>query len=75
MRKQSSTPSRSQVAYEAPKTVGIGIEITALISESVVEYLKGPVIRVTGYDVPILARSESYDIPSDTRVMNGIEKG
>jgi pyruvate/2-oxoglutarate/acetoin dehydrogenase E1 component len=73
-----STLSRRQVAHlvhEAPKTLGVGAEIAALILERVVEYLMRPVIRVTGYDVPIPpARSVSYDIPSEARVMKGIEK-
>jgi pyruvate/2-oxoglutarate/acetoin dehydrogenase E1 component len=66
---------RVLIVHEAPRTLGIGAEIAALISEKALEFLKGPIIRVTGFDVPMpLPRSEYYDIPSIGRIERGIEK-
>lgn len=66
---------RVLIAHEAPKTLGLGSEISALISENAIEFMKAPIIRVTGYDVPMpLARSEDYYIPSVERVAAGIKE-
>jgi len=43
--------ARWMVAHEAPKTVGLGAEISALIQEHCFLYLEAPVQRVTGFDV------------------------
>lgn len=66
---------RVLIVHEAPKSLGLGAEIAAIISERALDYLKAPIVRVTGYDVPMpLARTESYDIPSVERIASGIEK-
>ncbi len=41
---------RCVVVHEAPKTAGLGAEITTLIQEHCFLYLKAPVQRVTGFD-------------------------
>ena len=43
---------RVVIVHEAPRTVGFGAEIAALIAEKAIFDLQGPVLRVTGYDVP-----------------------
>ncbi len=43
---------RVVIVHEAPRTVGFGAEIAALIAERAIYDLQGPVLRVTGYDVP-----------------------
>ena len=43
---------RAVVAYEGYKTGGVGAEISAMIAESAVDYLDGPVVRVAAPDVP-----------------------
>lgn len=44
---------RVVIVHEAPKTAGLGAELTALINEYAFLYLEAPVTRVTGYDVPV----------------------
>ncbi|HZW56905.1 MAG TPA: alpha-ketoacid dehydrogenase subunit beta [Nitrososphaerales archaeon] len=64
---------RVLIAHEAAKTIGLGAEISALISEEAVEFLKAPILRVSGFDVPMpLAKSEDYYIPSVERILAGI---
>jgi len=43
---------RVVIVHEAPRTVGFGAEIAALVAEQAIFDLQGPVLRVTGYDVP-----------------------
>jgi pyruvate/2-oxoglutarate/acetoin dehydrogenase E1 component len=43
---------RAVIVHEAPRTSGFGGEIAALIAERAIFDLHGPVLRVTGYDVP-----------------------
>ncbi len=43
---------RVVVVHEAPRTLGMGAEIAARISDEAFDDLKAPVVRVTGYDVP-----------------------
>jgi 2-oxoisovalerate dehydrogenase E1 component subunit beta len=40
------------IVHEAPRTVGFGAEIAAFLAEHAIFDLQGPVLRVTGYDVP-----------------------
>lgn len=42
---------RAVVVHEAPKTCGLGAEISALIQENCFLYLEAPVQRVAGFDV------------------------
>lgn len=66
---------RCVVAHEAPKTVGLGAEIIALINEKALLWLEAPVVRVTGFDVAMpLYRMENYYLPNAQRVLQGIEK-
>ena len=43
---------RSIVIQEAPRTCGFAAEVAAVLAESAIFDLRGPVVRVTGYDVP-----------------------
>ena len=43
---------RVVIVHEAPRTAGFGAELAALIAEKAIFDLQGPVLRVTGYDVP-----------------------
>lgn len=44
---------RAVIVHEAPRTGGLGGELTALINERAFLWLEAPVTRVTGYDVPV----------------------
>ncbi len=45
--------NRVVIAYEDHKTLGIGAEIAALLSEELFEYLDAPIVRVAAPDTPI----------------------
>ncbi|MFD2371602.1 alpha-ketoacid dehydrogenase subunit beta [Brevibacillus sp. GCM10020057] len=64
---------RAVVVHEAHKTVGIGAEIISIINDEALIYLKAPVKRITGFDVPVPQFSIEDDyLPTPERVMNGI---
>jgi pyruvate/2-oxoglutarate/acetoin dehydrogenase E1 component/TPP-dependent pyruvate/acetoin dehydrogenase alpha subunit len=61
---------RLVVVHEAPRNVGIAAEVAATAAERALDYLKAPVRRVTGFDIPIpLARLEDNYIPNKDRIM------
>ncbi len=66
---------RCVVAHEAPKSGGLGAEITARINDEALVYLEAPVERVAGYDVPypLFAREENY-LPDAGRIEAAIER-
>jgi 2-oxoisovalerate dehydrogenase E1 component len=60
---------RLVVVHEAPRNVGIGAEVAATVAERALDYLRAPVKRVTGFDIPIpLARLEDNYIPNKERI-------
>lgn len=64
---------RLVIIHEAPRNVGIGAEVSATIAEKGLDYLRGPIKRVTGFDIPIpLARLEDNYIPSKERIMKAV---
>lgn len=65
---------RVVIVHEAVKTAGFGAEISALISESAIEYLKGPILRVCGFDTPFPYAWEHVYLPDAKRVLMAIEK-
>jgi pyruvate/2-oxoglutarate/acetoin dehydrogenase E1 component len=66
---------RVVIVHEAPRTVGFGAEVAALIAEKAIFDLQGPVLRVTGYDVPYpyWTIEDSY-MPSVERVTAAVRK-
>ncbi len=44
---------RVMIVHEAVKTGGLGGEISAILSEKAFSYLKAPILRIAGKDVPI----------------------
>ncbi|MBI4177354.1 MAG: alpha-ketoacid dehydrogenase subunit beta [Candidatus Aenigmarchaeota archaeon] len=66
---------RAVIVHEAPRTLGLGAEIAATISEAGILSLKAPVKRVTGYDIPMpLARHENLYLPNAERVKKAAEE-
>lgn len=59
---------------ESPKTSGFGAELSALVAERWIEYMEGPIIRITGYDTPFPFVMEKYYLPNPERVLDGIKK-
>lgn len=65
---------RVVIVHEAPRTLGIGAEISAMISERAIEYLLAPILRVTGPDIPFPYANEELYIPDEKRIMRAIER-
>jgi pyruvate dehydrogenase E1 component beta subunit len=66
---------RAVVVHEAPRTAGLGAEVTAIINETAFLSLEAPVERVTGFDVPFPQQKlENYYLPNTERIVKGIEK-
>ncbi|HZO33446.1 MAG TPA: alpha-ketoacid dehydrogenase subunit beta [Gaiellaceae bacterium] len=60
---------RAVIVHEAPRTAGFGAELAAVIAEKAIFDLQGPVVRVTGYDVPYPYWTiEDAYVPSAERV-------
>lgn len=68
-----SKTGRCVIVHEAPKTAGMGAEISALIQEHCFLNLEAPVQRVAGYDVPMpYYKLEMEYLPDSTRIQKGI---
>ncbi len=66
---------RALVVQEAHKTLGVASEIISLINDEALMYLKSPIKRVTGFDVPVPQFSIEDDyMPTEARVKHGIEE-
>jgi pyruvate/2-oxoglutarate/acetoin dehydrogenase E1 component len=67
---------RAVVANEAPKTGGLGAELSARIHEECFDRLKGPVVRVDGLDTPIpfSVPLEQVILPDETDIATAIAR-
>ena len=66
---------RVVIIQEAPRTAGFGAELAAILAEKAMLDLRGPVLRVTGYDVPYpYWQIEDAYMPSVERVVDAVEK-
>jgi 2-oxoisovalerate dehydrogenase E1 component beta subunit len=65
---------RAVVVYEAPRTSGYGAEISAIIAEKAIEYLHGPIVRVSGFDTPFPYALEDVYMPNADRVLGAIDR-
>lgn len=61
---------RLVVVEEAHRILGFGSEISAIVGEEAILYLKGPVVRVSGYDIrfPLYKLEDQY-LPDPGRVI------
>jgi 2-oxoisovalerate dehydrogenase E1 component beta subunit len=66
---------RCVVVHEAPRTLGPGAEIAALVQERAFLRLRSPVLRATGFDTPYPpARTEGRWLPDVERVLGCVEQ-
>jgi pyruvate dehydrogenase E1 component beta subunit len=66
---------RVVIVQEAPRTAGYGAELAAILAEKAILDLRGPVLRVTGYDVPYpYWQIEDAYMPSVERVTDAVRK-
>jgi len=59
---------------EAPRIGGFGGEIAAFVAEEAIEYLEGPIVRVSGWDTPFPYALEKAYMPNVERVRRAIKK-
>jgi pyruvate/2-oxoglutarate/acetoin dehydrogenase E1 component len=63
------------VIQEAPRTCGYAAEVAAVLAEKAIYDLRGPVLRVTGYDVPYpYWQLEDAYMPSVERVVDAVRR-
>jgi pyruvate/2-oxoglutarate/acetoin dehydrogenase E1 component len=62
---------RLVIVHEAPKTLGLGAEISAYVAEKAVELLKAPIVRVAGFDAPFPLVHEKLYMPNVARKYMG----
>src|ERR1044071_6493315 len=66
---------RVVIVQEAPRTCGYAAELAAIIAEKAIFDLQGPVLRVTGYDVPYpYWQVEGAYMPSVERVTDAVRR-
>jgi pyruvate/2-oxoglutarate/acetoin dehydrogenase E1 component len=66
---------RVVIVQEAPRTAGFAAELAAILAEKAILDLRGPVLRVTGYDVPYpYWQIEDTYMPSVERVVAAVRK-
>jgi pyruvate/2-oxoglutarate/acetoin dehydrogenase E1 component len=64
---------RVVVVQEAPRVCGFAAEVAAVLAEKAILDLRGPVLRVTGYDVPYpYWQLEDVYMPSVARVLAAV---
>ncbi len=66
---------RVVVVHEAHRTLGLGAEVAARLSEECFHSLEAPVLRVTGYDTPYPpSRMEDVWLPDVDRVLDAVDE-
>jgi pyruvate dehydrogenase E1 component beta subunit len=66
---------RVVIVHEAHATGGVSGEIMSVINDTSFLYLRSPIERVTGFDVPIpLFAIENDYLPTPERVVHSIKK-
>ena len=66
---------RVVLVQEAPRTCGFAAELAAILAEKAILDLRGPVLRVTGYDVPYpYWQIEDAYMPSPARVTAAVRR-
>ncbi len=63
---------RVVIVHEAPRTCGFGAELATTIYERAIEYLEGPIQRVTGFDTPFPYSLEHEYMPNADRVLSAV---
>ena len=65
------------IVHEDKRTMGIGAELSAIVSEEAFDHLDGPVMRVTGPDLPAIPFSpplEKFFMVNTEKVVAGMEQ-
>lgn len=62
------------IVHEAPRTLGLGAEISAYVAENAIDLLRSPILRVTGYDTPFPLAHEKLYMPNVARIYLAMQK-
>ncbi|HEY0069333.1 MAG TPA: alpha-ketoacid dehydrogenase subunit beta [Chloroflexia bacterium] len=68
---------KALVVYEDNRSGGWGAEISASIAEAAIEYLDGPILRVTGPDVPAMPYNhaqEEFFMPNPEKILRAMKE-
>ncbi len=66
---------RLVVTHEAGKTLGMGAELAATITERCFNYLESAPVRVTGFDIPYPpSKLEKHHLPDLDRMLDGVDR-
>lgn len=66
--------SRLVIAHEAVKAFGIGAEISAMVSEEMIDCLDGPILRVGAPYTPVPFNPENLYLPNAQDVIQAVKK-
>jgi 2-oxoisovalerate dehydrogenase E1 component beta subunit len=73
--RMASDVGRVVVVHEAHRTLGLGAEVAARLTEECFYSLEAPVLRVTGYDTPYPpSRIEDTWLPDVDRVLDAVDE-
>lgn len=59
---------------EAPSIASMASEFSAFVAENAIEYLKAPIVRVTGFDTPYPYALDHLYLPDAARIMDAVKK-
>jgi len=66
---------RVVIVEEAPKTGGFGAELAATVAEEAMLHLRAPILRVSGYDVPVpFAKLVDDFLPDADRIRRAVDE-
>jgi 2-oxoisovalerate dehydrogenase E1 component beta subunit len=69
--------SKCLIVHEDKRTMGIGAEVSAIIGEEAFDHLDGPIMRVTGPDIPAMPFSPPLEkawLVNTEKILAGMEK-
>jgi len=69
--------NKCMVVHEDKRTMGIGAELAAIVSEEAFDDLDGPILRVTGPDIPAIPFSpplEKFFLVNAEKVVAAMER-
>lgn len=66
---------RLVIVHEAGRTMGLGAEVAATITERCFNYLESAPVRVTGFDIPYPpSKLEKHHLPDLDRILDGVDR-
>ncbi|HLR81083.1 MAG TPA: alpha-ketoacid dehydrogenase subunit beta [Bacillota bacterium] len=75
IRQSVQKTGRAVIVHEAQATGGLGNDLVSLINDTSFLYLRAPIERVAGFDVPVpFFALENHYVPTTKRVLDRIEK-